>query len=225
MKKIFFLFLLSILFSCKKQEVFYANITQNPKLFFDGKSIIDKKRNDSIICDLDQKVPYPINYKFDNSIDIKKELIKNKNLLNINKVNSNINNIESYYSCDCNIDVVLKKAEKDKISYNLLNKNGKISATILQYNFKTKSDLLYAFKILFNYTKFLRELRRDKYEFRCCETKLDNTYYTAINGNKLYLISSSYNFHYPAPNYNLESEIKQNKEIIIDDIFKLINEK
>jgi hypothetical protein len=219
------LFLFVALFvSCKRNEREAIHIPATPKLFFDGKRIIDKKRNDSIICDLDQKVPYPINYKFDNSFDIKEELIKNKDLLKINKIKSN-NNIESYYSCGCNIDVVLKKALKYKVSYDLLNKNGEVSATILIYSFKTKSDLLYAFKTLFNYTKFLRELKRDKYEFRCCETKLDNTYYTAINGNKLYLISSSYNFHYPAPNYNLESEIKQNKEIIIDDVFKLINEK
>lgn len=223
-KNIVLILFVALFISCKKNERETIHIPATPKLFFDGKKIIDKKRKDSIICDLDRKVPFPINYTFDNSFDIKEELIKNKNLLNINKINSN-NNIESYYSCDCNIDVVLKKASKDKVSYDLLNKNEKISATILQYNFNTKSDLLYAFKILFNYTKFLRELRRDKYEFRCCETKLDNTYYTAINGNKLYLISSSYNFHYPAPNYNLESEIIQNKEIIIDDIFKIINEK
>lgn len=222
-KNIVLILFVALFISCKKNEREIIHIPATPKLFFDGKKIIDKKRNDSIICDLDKKVLYPINYKFDNSFDIKEELIKNKNLLNINKVNSN-NNIESYYSCDCNIDVVLKKALNSKIAYDLLNKNGNISATILQYNFKTKSDLLYAFKILFNYTKFLRELKRDKYEFRCCETKLDNTYYIAINGNKLYLISSSYNFHYTAPNYNLESEIKQNKEIIIDDIYKLINE-
>ena len=223
MKNLFVLFLLSLLFSCKKQEVFYANITQNPKLFFDGKSIIDKNRNDSIICDLNQKVPYPINYKFDETFDLQERIVKNKKKLKIEQIRK-ASKSENYYTCDCSIDDVLKKANIDYKSYDLFNKKEEIEATISEYIFKEKKDLHYAYKIIFNYTKFLRELRRDKYEFRCCDTKLDNTYYISLKGNKLYLISSSYNFHYYPPNYNIEGEVQQNKEIIMDDVFKLINE-
>ena len=49
-------------------------------------------------------------------------------------------------------------------------------------------------------------------------------YYVSIKNNKLYLISDLYNYSFPKPYCNIESEVQQNKEIIIYDVFKLINE-
>jgi hypothetical protein len=225
MKKVIFLFLLSILFSCKKQEVFYANITQNPKLFFDGKSIIDKKRNDSIICDLNNKIALPKKYSFTEEFDLKSLLISNK-ILKINKIEVFKNrNQFSTYEC-LNLDTFLSKDKiiENPITYNIEYKNIKIKTLIVEYEFKTKKDLSNAYTIYYNYCTFLRNLRRDKYQFRCCELFDEMFYYTTIKGNKLYFISDLFNYTYSKPKYNIESDVFQNKDIIMDNVYKILDE-
>lgn len=224
MKKIFFLFLSSILFSCKKQEVFYANITQNPKLFFDGNSIIDKKRNDSIICDLNNIIALPKKYSFTEEFDLKSLLISNK-ILKINKIEvfKNRNQFSTY---DClNLDTFLSKDKiiENPITYNIEYKNIKTKTLIVEYEFKTEKDLLNAYKIYYNYCTFLRNLRRDKYQFRCCELFDEMFYYATIKGNKLYFISDLFNYTYSKPKYNIESDVFQNKDIVMDNVYKILD--
>lgn len=225
MKNLFILFLLAILFSCKKQEVIYANITQNPKLFFDGKNIIDKNRNDSIICDLNKKNALPKKYSFTEEFDLKSLLISNK-ILKINKIEVFKNrNQFSTYQC-LNLDKFLNKDKiiGNPITYNIEYKNIETTTLIVEYAFKTKKDLLNAYTIYCNYCTYLRNLRRDKYQFRCCELFDEMFYYTTIKGNKLYFISDLFNYTYSKPKYNIESDVFHNKDIIMDNVYKILDE-
>ena len=225
MKKVFFLFLLVILFSCKKQENFTTNISQNPKMIFDGKNIIDKKRNDSIICKLNNKIALPKKYSFTEKFDLKSFLISNK-ILKINKIDS-FKNRNQFSTYDClSLDEFLSKDKiiENPITYNIKYKNIKTTTLIVEYAFKTKKDLLNAYTIYYNYCKFLRNLKRDKYQFRCCELFDEMFYYTIIKGNKLYFISDLFNYTYSKPKYNIESDVFQNKDIIMEDVYKILEE-
>ena len=221
MKIIYFLLLSTLLFSCKKQEK--STLSQNPKMIFDGKNIIDINRNDSIICQLSKKINLPDKFNFTEGFNLKSFLISNKEL-KISKV-STYKNTNQFSINDClNLNNLL---HEDKIidsptTYNIEYKNH-TTTLIVEFSFRKEKDLINAYTIYSNYCTFLRNLRRDKYQFRCCELFDEMFYYCTIKGNKLYLISDLFNYSYTKPYYNVESNIKQNKDIIMDDIYFILN--
>lgn len=226
MKKMIFLFLFSMLFSCNKKEKFTVKISQNPKMIFNGTNIIDKNRNDSVVCYLNNKINIQKKSSFTKEFKLKPFLISNQNL-KINKINIDKNrNQFSTYEC-LGLDILVSK---DKIigsptTYNIEYKNNTTTTLIVEFKFKTEKDLLNAYTKYYNYTTFLRNLRRDKYQFRCCELFDEMFYYCVIKGNKLFFISDLYNYSFPEPKYNIESEVAKNNDIVMDNLYKTLNEK
>jgi hypothetical protein len=225
MKKIFLIYCLLSVFSChnnKKADT--EDVLINPNLVFDGSNLIDKNRNGRIICRLNKKVSLPKNYNFNDNVDLYTFLQKDKSL-NIKNINILKNQVPFSLYCDgLNNLLNADKLNSDTIIlYDITYNKIKTCTSIAEYSFIKESDLLQAFQIFYNYSVYLRNLRRDEYIFRCSELFDDMFYFVTIKGNKLYLISDAYHYHYPLPNYNVESEIKTNSDIVMDDVYMLIN--
>jgi len=215
-----------LFFGCQSNETADC-MWSPPDLYFDGRNLVDRNYfYNRVVCRLSKKVALPPNYNFNNNLDLYAFLKKNKSL--------NIKNIKIFesredyfflYVCE-GLDKFLSKDKLNKaiIVYNVTyTTHKKISTLIAEYSFKNEADLLKAFKIYYNYSAHLRNLRRDKYCFQCDVSHSDSYYFVTIYGNKLYLIGDSYNYHYPAPGNNIESEIEKDSNIMMDDVYELIN--
>ena len=58
-----------LLISCKQNSTKNKKTEGTPYMVFDGKKLVDKNRQDSVIYDLHKKVPISPNYRFDEKFD------------------------------------------------------------------------------------------------------------------------------------------------------------
>ncbi|WP_294249378.1 hypothetical protein [uncultured Chryseobacterium sp.] len=218
MKNIFFAVLL-IIISCKQNSLEKIRTKKNPNIFFNGKYLVDKNRRDSMIYDLKRKKLMPQNYIHNAIYDLKKSIEDAPNL-QIKEIQEYPDKIGSS-TCHCDIDRILEK--KRAIIYTISYKNTKAITDITEYSFANQQQLMEAYNLFYNYAEFLRNLSRDKYEFRCCDLWENQIYFVAVKGNKLYFIRDDYNFFsFNNENNTIQKQISKDKNIMMDDIYRII---
>lgn len=216
--KILPLVILLALISCKQNKK-HTNTGGSPKIVFDGSKLVDKNRNDSIICNLQKEAPLPKNYNYNDTFDLKTFLMKNQDGLQIKEI-QHFENKNEITTCNCGFDKILENKKTNVFLISFKNIPTKVG--VVEYSFNNEKDLLDTYTMFYNYTEFTRNLSRDKYEFRCCDPWEFQIYYTTIKGNKLFFIDDSSNLSFDNKNMNIQKQIRKDKNIKMDDIYEIL---
>ena len=163
-----------------------------------------------------------------NDIDVKKIIIKNKSLWQVDKI---VEEQQHYFGSKINHCFKgLIKDIKGKPTTYFLYKNGLCICIIEEIKFKDRKSLELVNSTLANEADMVRKGPRNKFGEICFELRESQFFYTISKGDAIYLLSdgNSYNYKYDGGSDSVDEIIKRDQkdknELIFDDIYRFVKD-